>query len=236
MYQKILVPLDGSKTSETILPNVVKLARESNAEVVLFTVESPRPATGLAAPTWHDLGNGLATLEKPDTSMKANLENSANALAETGIKATAAIAAGDAAAEQHQPHLEIDPHAPPVGEHPGNRGGDDLVGLGGHGDRRGHADEDQQRGHQKSAADPEDAREESDRAAKPEQDKGVDRHLGDGKIDLQDTCVCGPYPKTTRPPASGQHPWPTYARAGGGQSYFRRMLVISLSWVRARSR
>ena len=41
MYEKILVPLDGSKTAETILPNVVRLARESKAKVVLPTCGGP---------------------------------------------------------------------------------------------------------------------------------------------------------------------------------------------------
>ena len=43
MYEKILVPLDGSKTAETSSPNVIRLARESDAKAVLFTVEPPGP-------------------------------------------------------------------------------------------------------------------------------------------------------------------------------------------------
>ena len=99
MYKKILVPLDGSKNSETILPNVVKLARESKAEVVLFAVEPPHPTAGRIGSPWHDLGNGLAILEKPDTTMKAHLDNAAGTLAEAGIKATTVVSNGDAAAE-----------------------------------------------------------------------------------------------------------------------------------------
>lgn len=40
MYEKILVLLDGSKTVSAVLPKVIRLARESKAKVVLFTVES----------------------------------------------------------------------------------------------------------------------------------------------------------------------------------------------------
>ncbi len=102
MYQKILVPLDGSKTAETILPNVVRLARESKARVVLLTVDVPASASRKAGPAKKDRGdfyNVLATLEKPDPQMKAYLDSSVNVLAEKGIKATAVTATGDAAEE-----------------------------------------------------------------------------------------------------------------------------------------
>ena len=44
MYQRILVPLDGSTTSEAVLPHVEKLARALNVEIVLLHVDvSPAP-------------------------------------------------------------------------------------------------------------------------------------------------------------------------------------------------
>lgn len=43
MYQRIVVPLDGSKVAEGILPHVVRLAGAAGAEVVLLrVVEHPR--------------------------------------------------------------------------------------------------------------------------------------------------------------------------------------------------
>ena len=99
MYEKILVPLDGSKNAETILPNVVTLARESRGKVVLFTVESPGSTAGRTGSARSEMGNGLATLEKPDAQMKAYLDSAAGMLAEAGVKATAAMATGDAAEE-----------------------------------------------------------------------------------------------------------------------------------------
>ena len=99
MYQKILVPLDGSKTAETILPNVVRLAREPKAKVVLLTVEPPGPGTGKASSSWSDMGNGLATLSKPDVQMKAYLDSLAGMLAEDGIKAAAVMTSGIPAEE-----------------------------------------------------------------------------------------------------------------------------------------
>ena len=38
MYQKILVPLDGSKLAEIVLPHVEKIAGESDSVVILTTV------------------------------------------------------------------------------------------------------------------------------------------------------------------------------------------------------
>jgi nucleotide-binding universal stress UspA family protein len=38
MYQKILVPLDGSKQAESVLPLASKLARVNNAEITLLRV------------------------------------------------------------------------------------------------------------------------------------------------------------------------------------------------------
>ena len=78
-------------------------------------------------------------------------------LTQIGEEKDAGRRAGDAAGEQHQAHLEIHTHASPVGEHPGYRGRDDLVSLGSDGDRRGYADENQQRGHQETTTDSEDA-------------------------------------------------------------------------------
>ncbi len=99
MYEKILVPLDGSKTAETILPNVVRISRESNARVVLLTIDAPVSDGGKGGSSWSDMGNGLATLEKSDAAMKAYLDSAASMLSGVGVKATTAIATGDAAEE-----------------------------------------------------------------------------------------------------------------------------------------
>lgn len=44
MYQIILVPLDGSKRAETILPHVEQLARQNSARVVFIEVLEPNAA------------------------------------------------------------------------------------------------------------------------------------------------------------------------------------------------
>lgn len=107
MYDKILVPLDGSKTAETILPNVVRLARESKAKVVLFTVDPPAPTANKTRSSNNGVGNGVgnrlgnapATLEKTDAQMKAYLDSAASMLAGLGVTATTVTATGDAAEE-----------------------------------------------------------------------------------------------------------------------------------------
>ena len=65
MYEKILVLLDGSKTAEPVLPNVVRLACESKAKGGLFTVDAP-PTDAGARKLGTCRGNASVTLEKPD--------------------------------------------------------------------------------------------------------------------------------------------------------------------------
>jgi nucleotide-binding universal stress UspA family protein len=48
MYKKILVPLDGSKRAEVILPHVEELAQHFEAEVILLEVVEP--STPLTTP------------------------------------------------------------------------------------------------------------------------------------------------------------------------------------------
>ncbi len=43
MYQKILVPLDGSNRAEAILPHVIELARCTKARIIFLQVIEPMP-------------------------------------------------------------------------------------------------------------------------------------------------------------------------------------------------
>lgn len=47
MYNRILVPLDGSKRSEIILPHVEELAQKFQAKVFLVTVHAQTVSTGV---------------------------------------------------------------------------------------------------------------------------------------------------------------------------------------------
>lgn len=46
MYQTILVPLDGSKRAETVLPHVEEMAGKYGAKVVLLKVDEPQVLLG----------------------------------------------------------------------------------------------------------------------------------------------------------------------------------------------
>lgn len=92
MFKKILVPLDGSKLAEAVLPYVVDIAASCNAQVVL--VHAVLPASqmiGLAGST--DLGPMVttsaeaisATLEAETKKMQAYLEEVAQGIRSRGI-------------------------------------------------------------------------------------------------------------------------------------------------------
>lgn len=93
MYKKILVPLDGSKRAEAILPHVEELALNNKAQVVfLHVVESlylyPDPHGLIIEEISHE------TLRKQAESYLAGLEGE---FKEKNIKAKSAIEVGSVA-------------------------------------------------------------------------------------------------------------------------------------------
>ena len=57
MYKKILVPLDGSKRAEAILPHVKNLALRFKAKIIFFIVIEQRHFVGYDEAIWvkeHD--------------------------------------------------------------------------------------------------------------------------------------------------------------------------------------
>ena len=99
MYTKILVPLDGSKTAEMVLPNVVRLARESKAKVVLLTVDALGLDFRKSGSSWSNMGDALATRERPNGQMRAYIDSAASMLAGMGVETTTVIVTGEAAEE-----------------------------------------------------------------------------------------------------------------------------------------
>ena len=94
MYKKLLVPLDGSEASESIMPQVVSVAKPSNATVVLFQAHEPiepkvREVMG------EDTAQELDTVTREDT--QTYLDKIAGDLAAQGIKAETVLAKGKAA-------------------------------------------------------------------------------------------------------------------------------------------
>ncbi len=79
MYEKILVPLDGSEVAERVLPHVETLARRLNSEVILLTACGP--------------GQG------PEHLFRTYVEKRAEALHSLGIRARSAVVRGEVASE-----------------------------------------------------------------------------------------------------------------------------------------
>ena len=103
MYERILVPLDGSKIGEAALPHVEelvsKLSPEVKAEVILLQVVSPitPPSTG---------GYAIPDVDRTKEEMELNkkkatdyLNNAGEALRSRGVMVTAEVREGRAAEE-----------------------------------------------------------------------------------------------------------------------------------------
>lgn len=72
MYKTILVPLDGSKRAETILPHVEQLAQHYGATVILLQVVEPTPRAAGLEPDHAALY--LQQLQRQETETEAYLE------------------------------------------------------------------------------------------------------------------------------------------------------------------
>ena len=92
--------------------------------------------------------------------------------------------ADHAAAQQHDHQQRIDGAASPVEDRAGKRRGGDVTGHRGNRDRGRDADKDQKWRHQEAAADPEHARYKANRCAHRQQEKDIDRNIGDWEKEL----------------------------------------------------
>jgi nucleotide-binding universal stress UspA family protein len=115
VYDKILVPLDGSKLAEAVLPYVVELARRFDSEVTLIQVVAPfsklAAETAVLEPTGAAAGVGL---EAASEALKAERESARSYLAKVArrlkgrqIKVGAEVVegvAGDAIVEYAHGH------------------------------------------------------------------------------------------------------------------------------------
>lgn len=84
MYQKILVPLDGSERAERVLPHAKALAQRMNAKVVLLQIVNPRlelPGEMGASVALHN-----TELERRTTEAREYLKNLEHGLASEGLE------------------------------------------------------------------------------------------------------------------------------------------------------
>jgi nucleotide-binding universal stress UspA family protein len=93
LYQRILVPLDGSSVAEAVLPQVQMLAECSGAEVVLLSVTSA-PAYDYYIP---DAGMAVELHEKQQTQYKTYLERVCAQLKAKGLNVRAELCSGGVA-------------------------------------------------------------------------------------------------------------------------------------------
>ena len=101
MYNKIMVPLDGSKLAECVLPHVENIAKASNAEVILVSVTERvsgyRPMTDYSRPMEERLiPEGVGKKEKQALKY---LERIAKGLEAKGIKVRTEVFLGNPAEE-----------------------------------------------------------------------------------------------------------------------------------------
>ena len=92
MYNTILVPLDGSKRAETILPHVEQLARRYNAKVIFLQVLQPFatfPGSEAASDNFY-----LKTFEQQMNEAESYLSGWQGEFREKGINAEKCIANG----------------------------------------------------------------------------------------------------------------------------------------------
>ncbi|MBX3011851.1 MAG: universal stress protein [Caldilineaceae bacterium] len=92
MYKRILVPLDGSKRAERILPHVEELAKKFGSQLVLLQVVEPTVV--LAAP--YDMGHyyDINQLERITEEAKQYLRSLQGEFAAKGVEVEALVDSG----------------------------------------------------------------------------------------------------------------------------------------------
>jgi nucleotide-binding universal stress UspA family protein len=106
MYKRILVPLDGSKRAETILPHVEQLAQRFEAEVIFLRVVEPPPL--MVTPGQPDMTLHQQEVEQRTQEAELYLKAIEGEFQQLGINARIELGQGPvveaiiAAAAQHE--------------------------------------------------------------------------------------------------------------------------------------
>jgi nucleotide-binding universal stress UspA family protein len=116
MYNTILVPLDGSKRAEAILPHVEELAQRYDAKVIFLQVVEPIPL--IVGPEGTHMALHQQELEQRTREAETYLAGLQGEFREKGIRARARIVYG--------PVVEAILHA-------AEREGVDLIAIASHG-------------------------------------------------------------------------------------------------------
>lgn len=103
MYERILVPLDGSELAERVLTNVedimVKMSPETESEVTLLEVISGMNYNALTRDRRAQVPLEPHELDEVRADAEAYLEQAAEKLRAKGIKVTTMVSVGDVAEE-----------------------------------------------------------------------------------------------------------------------------------------
>ena len=112
MYEKIVVPLDGSKVGEAALPYVEdivsKLSPEVKTEVVLLQVLAPASIPTISGRTPEAAPYTEQQMEKTSEEAMEYLNQTGEALRSKGVTVTAKVAIGDASEQIVKVAQEID--------------------------------------------------------------------------------------------------------------------------------
>jgi len=93
MYRKILVPLDGSKVAEGVLPHAKALAYSEGAELILLTVGA-NPALDFV---FSDPGLAQSAVDEQEERSKKYIAGIENELKATGVKTSTQLRIGSVA-------------------------------------------------------------------------------------------------------------------------------------------
>jgi len=93
MYRKILVPLDGSKVAEGVLPHAKELAYSEGAELILLTVGA-NPALDFA---FSDPGLAQRSVQEQEERSKKYIAEIEIPLKEAGFKTSSLLRVGSVA-------------------------------------------------------------------------------------------------------------------------------------------
>ena len=112
MYEKIVIPLDGSKVGEAALPYVEdivsKLSPEVKTEVVLLQVLAPASIPTISGRTPEVAPYTEQQMEKTSEEAMEYLNQTGEALRSKGVTVTAKVAIGDASEQIVKVAQEID--------------------------------------------------------------------------------------------------------------------------------
>lgn len=95
MYRRVLVPLDGSRLAEGILPFILEIAGPLDVEVVLLRVVTPMPPSVIEASPHVEIDDVEARLAEAG----AYLAPLARSLGERGVRASTMVRRGEPARE-----------------------------------------------------------------------------------------------------------------------------------------